>query len=81
MTVSEAETTDTTSGLDDESLMARSQEDRRAPVKQGNAASAKPKRAVEEGIKSSDEEEDNAAAAATTTEAAKDETTKTTAAS
>jgi len=53
-TVNEDETTDTTSGLDDESLIKRT---KHVGVKQALSSSAKgPMKVVEEGIKSSDEE-------------------------
>jgi hypothetical protein len=52
MTVNEDETTDTTSGLEDEGLLTRSKEGSKLAAEEGT----KSKRAVQEGIKSSDDE-------------------------
>jgi len=53
MTVNEEETTDTTSGLEDESLLTRSEGEKKKPV----VVAEKDKRTVEAGIKSSDDED------------------------
>lgn len=53
MTVNEDETTDTTSGIEDESLLTRKEGEKKKPVE----AAEKPKRTVEAGIKSSDDED------------------------
>ena len=53
MTVNEDETTDTTSGIEDESLLTRKEGEQKKPVE----AAEKPKRTVEAGIKSSDDED------------------------
>ena len=57
MTVNEGETTDTTSGFEDDLLLTRSKDadDKKKPA--AGQGKAKADRAVEEGIKSSDDEE------------------------
>ena len=60
-TVNEGETTDTTSGVDDEALVASTRRMDTGAAQQASAAVDAPAKAVEEGIKSSDEEEEVAA--------------------
>ena len=61
-TVNEGETTDTTSGLDDDALFSRSEDPNTATTKREvateKAAKVKVAPVVEEGIKSSDDEEE-----------------------
>ena len=65
-TVNEDETTDTTDGPDDDVLNARTSEAKRqfSAADRNTSKSTEPKKAVEEGIKSSDEEEEGAQATA-----------------
>jgi len=58
-TVNEGETTDTTSGIDEDGLIERTKP-KSAQSKEADAKAKASKKDVEEGIKSSDDEEDQA---------------------